>query len=81
MFNNTARISQARAEILQLVESSTDEAQRAARAACLDAFDRWAAGEGVDLFAAFCEADNTDRDDVADPLLDILLRHRIIRRL
>lgn len=81
MFNNTARISQARADILHLVEASTDDEQRAARAACLEAFDRWAAGEGVDLFAAFCEADGTDRDDVVDPMLDILLRHRIIRRL
>ena len=71
-------VSRARAELAQLVDEAADDVQKTTRAACLDAFDRWARGERVDMFQEISRADTSCRDDVAEPMLEVLQRFRLL---
>lgn len=71
-------VNRARAELAQLVDEAADDVQKTTRAACLDAFDRWARGERVDLFQEIIRADTSCRDDVAEPMLEVLQRFRLL---
>lgn len=78
MFGDCKQIQRARAALAELVEGAADDVQKTTRAACLDAFDRWARGERVDLFQEISRADTSCRDDVAEPMLEVLQRFRLL---
>ena len=72
------RADEARIRFVALIDSSGDETQRAIREDCLAIFDRWLAGDDVDLTLAMTRANPTDRDDIVPPMLDVLSELHII---
>lgn len=71
------RIEEARARLWALALESDGE-ERVIREKCYMQFLRWARGADVDLARAFAEANTTDRDDIVEPMLDVLSELRLI---
>lgn len=65
--------TEARERIAALVLNAKGHRQQDIRFRCLAVYDRWAAGEPVDLVGEIAKIDATDRDDCAEPVLAALM--------